>query len=80
MPIPARVVGVLLVIAVVALVDVATEGRGAAIEDGPHYASLPTVEVRQWVTALTEDVSQLQLCSTSPAVSHRRALHASALD
>ena len=44
MPIPARVVGDLAVIAAVALVEVTAERRGAAVDDGSHHTSLPTVE------------------------------------
>ena len=44
MPVPTGVVGDLAVIAAVALLDVATEGRSAAVEDGSHHACLPTVE------------------------------------
>ena len=79
MPVPAGVVGDLTVLAVVTLLDVAAEGRGAATEYGPHHAPLPAVEVRQRIAALAEDVSQLELGSTSTAVVSRRALHASAL-
>ena len=66
-------------IAAVALLDVAAEGRGAAVEDGPHHACLPTVETRHWIAALTEDVGQLEFRSISTAVLDRRAGHASAL-
>jgi hypothetical protein len=47
MAIPAGVVGDLAVIATIALLDVAAEGCGAAVEDGPHHACLPTVEARE---------------------------------
>ena len=66
-------------IAAVALVDVAAEGCGAAVENGPHHACLPTVETRHWFAALTEDVGQFELRSISTAVLDRRARHASAL-
>ena len=66
-------------IAAVALLEVTAERRGATAEDGPHHASLPTVETRQRIAALTEDVGQLQLRSISTAVLDRRARHASAL-
>jgi hypothetical protein len=78
-PVSAGVVGNLAVIAAVALVDMTAEGRGAAVEDGPHHARLPTVERRHWIAALTEDVGQLELRSISTAVLDRRAWHASAL-
>ncbi len=77
-PVPAGVVGDLAVITAVALVDVTAEGRGAAVEDGPHHACLPTVETRHWIAALTEDVGQLQFRSISTAVFDRRARHVSA--
>jgi hypothetical protein len=79
MPVPAGVVGNLAVTAAVALVDVTAEGRGAAVEDGPHHACLPTVETRHWIAALTEDVGQLEFRSISTAVLDRRARHVSAL-
>jgi hypothetical protein len=79
MPVPARVVGNLAVIAAVALVDMTAERRGTAVEDGPHHTCLPTVETRHWIAALTEDVGQLEFRSISTAVLDRRARHASAL-
>jgi hypothetical protein len=33
-------------------VDVTAERHGAAVEDGPRHACLPTVETRHWITAL----------------------------
>ncbi len=79
MPIPAGVVGDLLVIAAVALVDVTAERRCATAEDSPHHARLPTVETRHWIATLTQDVGQLQLRSISTAVLDRRAGHGSVL-
>ncbi len=67
-------------IAAVALLGMTAEHRGTAVEDGPHHATLPTVETRNWITALTEDVGQLELRSISTAVLvDRRARHVSAL-
>ena len=76
--VPTRIECDLAVIATVALVDVTAEGRGAAVEDGPHYARLPTVETRHGIAALAADVGQLELRSISTAVLDRRAWHASA--
>lgn len=79
-PVPAGVVGDLAVIAAVALLDVAAEGGGAAVEDGAHDARLPAVEMRDCIAALAEDVSQLELGSISTAVLNRRVWHGSVLD
>ena len=80
MPVPTRVVSDLAVIAAVALLDMTTKSCGAAVEDGSHHASLPTVETRHGIAALTENVGQLELRSISTAVLvDRRARHASAL-
>jgi hypothetical protein len=78
-PVSTGVVSNLAVITAIALLDVTAKGRGAAVEDGPHHACLPTVEMRNGIAALTEDVGQLQLRSISRAVLSRRARHASAL-
>ncbi len=77
--VPTGVVGDLSVIAAVALVEVTAKSCGAAVENGPHHACLPTVEMRHWFAALTEDVGQFQFRSISTAVLNRRARHASAL-
>lgn len=64
-------------IAAVTLLDVTAERRGAAVEDGPHHACLPTVETRHRIAAATEDVGQFDLRSISTAVLDRRARHVS---
>jgi hypothetical protein len=66
-------------VAAVALLDVTTERRGTAVEDGPHHTGLPTVETRYRIAAPTENVSQLEFRSISTAGLNRRARHASVL-
>jgi hypothetical protein len=68
MAIPARVVGDLLVSTAIALLDMASQGGGAAVEDGPNDARLLAAEGGQMIGVLSKDVGQLQRGALAAAV------------
>ena len=78
-PVPAGVVRDFTVIAAVALLDVSAKRCSAAVKNRLDDASLPAVEGRQEISALTEDLGQFQYRSFLPAVFSRQTWHGSAL-
>ena len=70
-PIPTRVVRELLVSAAITLVEMAAQGSGAAVEDGPNDPRLLAAEGGQMIGILPENVGQLQRRALGAAVQGR---------
>jgi hypothetical protein len=77
--IPPRAVRELLVCAGIADQDVASEGCGTTVGDGPNCACLLVVQYCYTITVRPEDVGEFELWTSCTAVPGRRALHLSAL-